>query len=407
MDNPVTQAFPRLVYCSEAGNLFTLEPTAGLVRQLTWNWESTEKRKAMPSASGQSVHTWPTWAPDGSRIAYFGLRGIGNSTLETSLYVVTGDGVESWELVTLRNGIPIYGNWSPRGDAFAMLIQRGDRCLSLEIAYLSRPGAATTLLTGAPLFWSWSPGGDLLAAHVGGSWRVTEAARVLVLDAQSGQIVREISSHPGDFRVPAWSPTDDLVVYVEADEENRNNLFLIDIHTGDKGPVMTTTGNIAAVWSPDGRSLAVGCTAHPESSVSAVVKSVDLASGRISPLLEHANIAFFWAPTRDEFLYVDVDEHGNHLRWHRLSRTSGESTELVRFLPSREQTLMFSFFDQYAVSHPPIAPDSSALVFAGFLPGTSSPYRPITSPHIYVVPLDRAAATRSVAVGGFACWSVR
>ena len=40
-------------------------------------------------------------------------------------------------------------------------------------------------------------------------------------------------------------------------------------------------------------------------------------------------------------------------------------TELAHFLPSREQMFILSFFDQYALSHPPLAPDGSALAFAG------------------------------------------
>ncbi|MCS6925294.1 MAG: hypothetical protein NZ578_05265 [Candidatus Binatia bacterium] len=398
---------PHLVYASRAGNLFTLQPTTGQVRQLTWSWDDGDQDSAAPDAAKRSVHKWPTWAPDGSRIAYFGLREGGASPLETSLYVVTADGVESWELVTLRNGIPIYGNWSPRGDLFALLVQRGDRHLSLEIAHLARPGTTTTLLTGAPLFWSWSPQGDLLAVHVGGSWQATETARVLVLEAHSGHIAREISSRPGDFRVPAWSPTDDLLAYAEANEENGNTLFLYDVGTGDKGPVTTTNGSLAAIWSPDGRLLAVGCTAHSGSSVMSVVKSVDLARGQISPLLTHKSTAFFWAPTGNELFYVDVDEGGRYLRWHRLSRTSGENTELARFLPSREQIFLFSFFDQYVISHPPLAPDGSALAFAGFLAGTGSPLRTTLTPHIYLVPLDRSAPTRAVATGDFACWPVK
>src|SRR5215813_422823 len=203
MSGAVSPPVARLVYVGANGNIFTLVPGAGRTRQLTWNWEEDGTNR---EDAARLIHAWPAWSRDGSRVAYFGWRETAEPALGASLYVVTADGVESWELAGLAGGMPIYGNWAPGADTFAALIQRGERHLSLEIASLAQPGKTTALVSGAPLFWSWSPRGDVLAAHVGGSRRGAAEARVLLLDAASGQIIREVSDHPGEFRVPAWSP---------------------------------------------------------------------------------------------------------------------------------------------------------------------------------------------------------
>src|SRR6266446_2895434 len=178
MSGVVSQRIPQLVYVGAGGNIFTLVPTDGRMRQLTWNWEEDGANR---TDAARLIHAWPAWSRDGSRVAYFGWRETAEPALEASLYVVTADGVESWELAGLAGGMPIYGNWAPGADTFAALIQRGERHLSLEIASLAQPGKTTALVGGAPLFWSWSPRGDRLAVHVGGNRQGMAGARVLVL----------------------------------------------------------------------------------------------------------------------------------------------------------------------------------------------------------------------------------
>jgi hypothetical protein len=66
---------------------------------------------------------------------------------------------------------------------------------------------------------------------------------------------------------------------------------------------------------------------------------------------------------------------------------------------------VFSFFDQYALSHPPVAPDGSVLAFAGYVVGAEPPDA-TTSAQIYVLPLIGTAAPSPVAHGQFACWNL-
>ena len=348
------QIVSRLVYTGAGDNIFTRVLSEAQSRQLTWSWEEGEADPREQESRMRLAHAWPTWAPDHSRVACFGMRGSEKSTLETLLYVVSSDGVESWELANLAGGMPIYGNWSPRASTFAALVQRGEQHLSLETASLENPGKVKSLVSGAPLFWSWSPRGDRLAIHVRDSRTSLPSARVLIMEADSGRLVREVSTTPGEFRVPTWSPREDLLAYVESDEAGHNTLFLLDVDGGDKAPIGASAGMLTALWSPDGRYLAFGESASSGSPLFSSVKVVDLDTGRIQPWVDEPTSGFFWAPRGDALYYLSIDAQRSHLCWNVRKRDAEKKRELIRFLPSREQTLVMSFFDQYALSHPPV-----------------------------------------------------
>jgi len=395
---------PQIVFTGEDGNVFAWTPVSKRQQQLTWSWEEHEgKKETAEDASIRLTHMWPAWAPDGNRIACFGMRGTSESHLETSLYAVAADGIESWELSGLSGGMPIYGNWSPQGNAFAALVQRAKK-LSLEIVSLNQPGTITPVISGAPLFWSWSPQGDKVAVHVGGSHSASGRGRVVVVDTTSGQILRQVTDRPGEFRVPAWSPQDNLLTYVERDDHDDDILFLYDIDTGEKGPVTASDSNTVAVWSADGRTLAFSSTARSGSSMFPQVQALDLTTGRRSTILDEPVLGFFWSPQGDFLLYLTVDQQQNFLCWNRFVRTNGEKTEIARFLPSREQMFILSFFDQYALSHPPLAPDGSALAFAGYL---VTPVSATTTSHVYYVSLDDPTTPPTkIAPGQFVSWNL-
>jgi dipeptidyl aminopeptidase/acylaminoacyl peptidase len=406
--NVEEQVVPRLVYTGGDDNVFIRVPSEAQSHQLTWSWEEGAPSMQEQETRMRLAHAWPTWAPDESRVACFGMRGSEKSKLETLLYVVSADGVESWELANLAGGMPIYGNWSPRANSFASLVQRGEQHLSLEVAWLDNPGKTISLVSGAPLFWSWSPQGDRLAVHVRDSRKVPSTARVLILEAASGRVVREVSTSPGEFRVPIWSPREDLLAYVESNADGGNTLFLLDVESGDKAPLGASAGMMSALWSPDGRSLAFGESSQANSAMFSTVKIMDLDSGRISPCVNEAAASFFWSPPGDALCYLTIDSQRSHLCWNLQHREADEKTELIRFLPSREQMLVMSFFDQYALSHPPVAPDGSAVTLAGYLLDKellSSDVSKIAS-RVYTVPLAKGAHPQAVGRGQFACWNL-
>ena len=396
---------PQVAYTGTQGDIFISPTQKGRVRRLTWGWEEQTSSHSAQTAAQPLSYVWPTWAPDGNQLACFGLRGAAGSNVQTSIFAIAADGVESWELAHIAGGMPIYANWSPRSDILTTLIQRGEADLSLEAVCIDRPGHMISLLHGAPLFWSWSPHGDYIAVHVGGGHTDTTSGQVLLLEPTSGQIIREISTRPGHFRVPSWSPTEDLLVYTERHEKGGTMLQLYDVASGETGPVAFFKGSVAAVWSPDGQALAFGGATRPGALLFSQVQILDLTTGKITPLLEEPVTGFFWAPDGKALFSLSVDVQHSHLCWHRTVRASGEKTELARFLPSREQTFILSFFDQYAFSHPPLSPDGSALVFAGHQIGPVALDTNSVS-QVYIVPLEHPQACYSIGTGNFACWQL-
>src|SRR5262249_30876149 len=110
MIDPTPPRAPQVAYIGEGGNVFSWTPANHQKHQLTWSWEEHQDGHVSQQPAVRLTHAWPTWAPDGSRLACFGLRRTSESEVETSVYAVAADGIESWELTGLSGGMPIYGN---------------------------------------------------------------------------------------------------------------------------------------------------------------------------------------------------------------------------------------------------------------------------------------------------------
>ncbi len=396
----------RLAYIGPDGQIFGRRFPSDTTHQLTWSWQDQPAQPPFPGsqdpearpAPPSMTYSWPTWSPDSRQLACFARQGEDGPA---SVYTVTADGVESWEQANLGQGTPIYGSWSPQTDMFAVLVQRSDRQLSLETIGIVQPDKTRTLLTGAPIFWSWAPQGQLVAAHVGDN----KTGRVVLLEAATGAVVREVSARPGAFRVPLWSPNGELLTYVERGADGGQTLRLLDIQSGQSAPVSHTDGMTAALWSPDGQALVFGSTQRQNSLLSPALHLLDLSTSQTTTLLETPVAGFLWTPHGTSLVYLSVDVQHSQLWWHQYDRITGESRELIRFLPSREQTLQFSFFDQYAGSHPLLAPDGTLLTFTGYLPDTAA--HPATAaPTVYTLPLTPPFTPQAIAPGSFACWNL-
>ena len=182
---------------------------------------------------------FPTWSPDGQRIAFQSRRGI---------YVMDADGSNVTHLTT-AGGTPA---WSPDGRRIAF--QRDN-----EIHVMNADGTGVTNLgtnvgTASPP--AWSPDGRRIAfeSHRNGTWGI------YVIDAD-GSNVAHLAASGGDG-TPAWSPDGRRIAFTS----QRDGVGEIYVMNADGSNAMRLTNfqgfvnfsytNNESTWSPDGRRIA-------------------------------------------------------------------------------------------------------------------------------------------------------
>jgi Tol biopolymer transport system component len=192
--------------------------------------------------SGPTVDTFPTWSPDGSRIAF--VREI--SKAESELYVMNADGTG----VTLIKG-DWQGSepaWSPDGSRFAYYC-----ACSGAIHVMNSDGTGDrrfteSTATGNP---AWSPDGSKIAfeaAHQGND-------EIFVMNADGSGLER-LTDDPRFDLYPSWSPDGSRIAFSRIEGGNEN----IYVMNADGSSVSRLTDHpaedSAPAWSPDGAKIA-------------------------------------------------------------------------------------------------------------------------------------------------------
>ena len=442
--NPPQDAMPvnRIAYIDADGQLVTVNPDGSERSTLTTGAVAGARGRmgdVLAQRAGESrLYGWPVWSPDGSRIAVSLISGSSPADAEMSVQTLeSATGVGGPVFVnpaplTIADGTPHYVQWSPDGQRLGITAATPEG-LTLYVVDAtagdggSAPAPPLALARGAPLYFDWSPDSQSLAIHSG------EGVSVVALPDGAGPATATTIGQSRSFRTPAWSPDGSRLAW-SAPGGDSEAIWVGRPGDSDYAPLRLAEvqGSCAFLWSPDGNALAV---ADRQGGGSPAYRRLRLlaADGSGERIIREDGwvLGFFWEPQGRHLAWVALNSEERTMEWRiadgGLAPATGDGGDApvaqsdapvaqsdapvagLRFSPSGETFLMLAFFDQYARSHSPWAPDGSALVVAGNQQYLSQRRNGsgAAGPHIYVAELGADGRLHDLAGGAFAVWSPR
>ena len=196
-------------------------------------------------AEGQSGFlSAPTWAPDGSRIAF-----VSDRDGKPNIWVMDSDGGNLVNL-TQQDAKDHSPAWSPDGEWIAFASVRDSLYWEL---YAMRPdGSDVRRLTwwedASDLSPSWSPDGTRLAfaSKRDGNWEI------YVMDREGGNLTR-LTDHEADDTSPAWSPDGSRIAFAST-RDGYPEIYVMPIVGGEAVNISNApfSSEHGPTWSPDG-----------------------------------------------------------------------------------------------------------------------------------------------------------
>jgi Tol biopolymer transport system component len=196
---------------------------------------------------------YPTWSPDGTRIAYYSY--LGNK--DWVIKVIDVDGGEPRQLTDngICDGAP---HWSPDGSRIAYSSDAECAGDHREIYVMNADGSEQQNLTQDPaddFGFSWSPDGRQMAftSDRDGNFEIY-LLDIAQAEQGSGDPQRLTDNLAQDY-MPAWSP-DGTQIALVSDRDGNDEIYLMDVD-GDNVQRLTDedADDWFPTWSPDGAQL--------------------------------------------------------------------------------------------------------------------------------------------------------
>jgi dipeptidyl aminopeptidase/acylaminoacyl peptidase len=343
---------------------------------------------APAAAAGTAAYGWPTFSPDGKRLAYSSTKRV-NGALSHGLWIYDFAKHDATELFESRSQSIVYIDWLPDGQHLSFLLTE-PRGLSLMLAE-PKEGAPIRIVTSAmPLYFDWSRTPGTVALHTMAlDPDRTEQVAVMSLTPTSQKIDRVLSRGRSPFKTPCWSPDGKHLAYI-ASYQAESSLLIADPGGGNPRSIVSlAVGDNSFVWSPDSKTIAYATALSVHEPAFQGLKLVEVASASARWITHDPVAAYFFAPDSRHLVYIAVPEDKPYYTWVVTDLKTGAHRECGNFITTPEEATAYRFFDQLAISHTIWAPDSSAFVYAGVrlfqMPEHPGPVVP--PPSVWLVPV--------------------
>jgi TolB protein len=349
---------------------------------------------------------WPVWSPNGEELMYSAYPAAGSNGYGAFRVISRPPGKPATAIYTNEPGTdaiarhtPHYLMWSPDGNKVAFIAQTLSAGMSLVVASADGAGTPVRLLDGAPMYFCWSHDSEYIFVHV------RELHYLIRLSEPEPAQVPVMSM---GYQAPSVSAHDGRIAMCGEMSETEQAIIVATIQGG--ADIVGEVEGLAAVsWRPGRGQLAVASGLNRGSGYYDRLALLDADSTAERVLIEDPMLCFFWSPDGSKIAYITPSEEAEgSIRWAVLDLESDEITYLVDFLPSREQLMMFMFFDQYGQSHSMWSPDGSKILFAG-VPGRLEERGPLvggSASSIFIADVSGATEPALIGPGSVGVWSV-
>ena len=350
------------------------------------------QRVSPPTSNGEATaYSWPTWSPDGTRLALITTALRSNEQWVT---IVAADGVSTEPRASEEEGDLIYLSWAPDSATLGAL-SAGERS-GVELRFLDgstaepRPARA---LRGSTFYFAWSADSERLLYRSG----TGQTGEVGIFSLVDGSFSHQRPDGAAAFRAPSWSSLDGLPLVGLRDGDGMQRLSYL-LEEGEE-LVAALEGAPVFAHAHNGSAIAY-VQLTPGSGLFRNLMLAERETGETRLLVEGPVVAFFWSPDDSRIAFVTLSEERTTFQWKVVDVRTGRVRPLDAFKPSSFESFFLSFFDQYIQSTEIWSADSSTIVMAGtvFFGG-----QPVDEPGIYLIDAGGGQAER-LADGVLAFW---
>jgi Tol biopolymer transport system component/DNA-binding winged helix-turn-helix (wHTH) protein len=215
-----------------------------------------------PLTSVPGVFSWPTFSPDGNRLAYAWRAGADSSR---NIYLQNVNSDERDRLST-GSGDSFSPAWSPRGDEVAFLHSSdASKLLDIDVAAVQMPHSQRRLGTINDIGSAFHDPPALAWSH-NGEWLLTTekddtngSSSLVLISLEDGR--KQVLTHPPALTVDdngAFSSNGSFVAFLRARGPSSGEIYIIPVHGGPERRLPFQLHSIDGLtWSPDGQSLIV------------------------------------------------------------------------------------------------------------------------------------------------------